>query len=55
MIPDEVRAEHTAICEKCKDRKKIAKLVDAHFDWIDCPYDCPNDYEHWKGEQNESD
>lgn len=48
MIPDNVRKEHAEKCRDCPERKFIAKLVDAHFDWIDCPYDCENDYEHWK-------
>ena len=52
-IPNEVREEHDMVCKKCKIRKQIARLVDAHFDWIDCPYDCPNDYEHWKEKKNE--
>lgn len=52
-IPKEVREQHDAVCKKCKVRKAIARMVDAHFDWIDCPYDCENDYEHWKGEKNE--
>ena len=53
MIPKEVREQHDAVCKRCKIRKRIAKIADMHFDWLDCPYDCPNDYEHWKGETDE--
>ena len=53
MIPEEVRKEHMAVCNKCKDRLYFAKYFDMHFDWIDCWYDCPNDYEHWHKEQDE--
>ena len=53
MIPNEVRAEHDKVCKKCKIRKQIAKIADMHFDWLDCPYDCPNDYEHWKKGEEE--
>lgn len=53
-IPDEVKKAHWAICKKCKERKRLARMVDAHFDWLDCPYDCENDYEHWRQENNES-
>ena len=49
MIPKEVSEKHMAICNKCKERRFYAKRFDMHFDWIDCWYDCPNDYEHWKG------
>ena len=48
-IPDEVKKEHYAICKKCPYRKRTAKMVDMHFDWLDCPYNCENDYEHWEG------
>ena len=47
MIPNEVREEHEAVSKKCKICKQIARLADAHFDWLDCPYDCENDFEHW--------
>ncbi len=50
-IPNEVREEHDVVCKKCKIRKRIVRLVDTHFDWLDCPYDCENDYEHWKAEE----
>lgn len=40
--------EKMSICEKCKTRKWYAKFADAHFDFIDCPYDCENDIEHYK-------
>lgn len=45
-IPEAVRAEHVAKCRNCKTRRMYAKM-DFHFDWIDCPYDCRNDYEHY--------
>ena len=53
MIPNEVREQHDAVCKRCKIRKLIAKYTDMHFDWLDCPYDCPNDYEHWKKGEEE--
>ncbi len=28
-------------CEKCKIRELYAKWFDIHFDYIDCPYECP--------------
>lgn len=46
-IPPEVREEHGKICAKCNIRKRIARMVDMHFDWLDCPYDCENDFEHF--------
>lgn len=52
MMNEEAKQKHFAIREKCELRKKIANMVDAHFDWIDCPYDCENDYEHWRGEED---
>ncbi len=51
-IPKEIEEQHIKVCEKCEYRKLIARAVDMHFDWLDCPYDCWNDYEHWiRGEQ----
>lgn len=40
-------------CNKCKVRKIIAKRVDCHFDYTDCPYNCEvsNDYEKEKKNQ----
>lgn len=52
-IPNEVMEERSAICKKCFTRKEIARLVDMHFDWLDCPYDCENDYEHWRGDSDD--
>ena len=52
-IPQEVRDKHNEVCEKCEARKLYAKYIDVHFDWLDCPYDCENDFEHWKGETDE--
>lgn len=46
-IPSEVMEKHMAVCNKCFARKEIARLSDMHFDWLDCPYDCENDYETW--------
>ena len=40
-IPDEIREQHMAICNKCDKRA---------FDWIDCPYDCENDLDHYISE-----
>lgn len=49
-IPKEEREKRYNKCTKCETRKWYAKRLDFHFDWVDCPYDCPNDYEHLKRE-----
>ena len=46
-VPEEVSRVHCDICKNCPIRKSYARSFDMHFDWIDCPYDCPNDYEHY--------
>lgn len=49
--PAEVIKKHIEVCDKCPRRKFAAKILDMHFDWLDCWYACPNDYENWlKGE-----
>lgn len=53
MIPEEVRKEHIAVCKKCKEREAVRRMVDFHVDWLDCFWDCPNDYEHWIAEWTE--
>lgn len=45
-IPKEIRAERNEKCRNCEIRMFYAKRLDMHFDWTDCPYDCPNDMEH---------
>ena len=45
-IPKEMRQKRNERCAKCSTRKWYAKRPDFHFDWVDCPYDCPNDIEH---------
>ena len=47
MIPKDVMEEHMKVCRKCKEREAVRRMVDFHVDWIDCFWDCPNDYEHW--------
>jgi hypothetical protein len=47
-VPEEVSREHMEKCNKCPKRKFAARVYDMHFDWLDCWYDCPNDYEHYK-------
>ena len=47
-IPEEVRKEHYEKCKACPERKYFAKLVDMHFDWLDCWFDCENDFDHYK-------
>ena len=47
MIPDDVSKKHIERCNRCKIRAVIARTVDMHFDWLDCPYECDNDYEHY--------
>ena len=53
MIPDDVRKVHSQKCRDCDKRKYYARAFDIHFDWLDCFYDCENDYEHWKAQQEE--
>lgn len=47
MIDAKVRLEHSKICQECNKRIGIARAFDLHFDWLDCPFDCPNDYDHY--------
>ena len=47
MIPDDVSKKHMERCNRCKIRAVIARTIDLHFDWLDCPYECDNDYEHY--------
>lgn len=47
-VPEEVSRIHCDICKKCQIRKDYARAFDMHFDWIDCPYNCENDYEHYQ-------
>lgn len=54
-VPEEISRIHVNICRKCQIRKDFARAFDAHFDWIDCPYDCPNDYEHYKALEEKKD
>lgn len=51
MINAKDRLEHTEICLKCEKRKAFAVAFDQHFDWLDCPFNCPNDYDHYIGEE----
>ena len=50
----EVRKQHMEKCDSCPHRKLGATRFDMHFDWLDCWYDCPNDYEHWLAEEKDS-
>ena len=45
-VPEELRKSHWNKCKECKIRKWYAKRLDMHFDYLDCPYDCENDWEH---------
>ena len=45
-IPKEEREKRYEKCKRCETRKWYAKRLDYHFDWVDCPYNCPNDIEH---------
>lgn len=47
MIPDYVSKKHMERCNRCKIRAVFARTLDMHFDWLDCPYECDNDYEHY--------
>ena len=54
-MPEEEREKRNETCRRCRIREGFARR-DWHFDWVDCPYDCRNDLEHYlaeKGEQNE--
>ena len=48
MIPTEVMEEHMEICRNCKERNIVGQMADIWVDWLDCMWDCPNDYIHWK-------
>lgn len=49
-IPKEERDKRNEKCRVCDTRKWYARRLDFHFDWWDCPYDCPNDLEHLERE-----
>lgn len=49
-IPKTILKERHGKCSQCELRKSYAKTFDMHFDWLDCPYDCENDYEHLEKE-----
>lgn len=49
-IPKGTKKARNEKCQQCVFRKSYAKAFDVHFDWIDCPYDCKNDYEHLEKE-----
>ena len=46
MIPQEIREKRNKICSECKKRDFIARVFDMHIDWVNCPYNCENDFEH---------
>ena len=46
-IPEETRKEHLAICENCIHKRLLRNMADVYVDWLDCPWGCENDYEHW--------
>ena len=52
-IPEEVHKEHMEFCEKCGLHRHYAQKFDLHFDWLDCPFVCRNDYETWKKAQKD--
>lgn len=47
QISDETRKEKSNICQKCEYRKTLARMGFS-IDWMDCPRNCPNDYEHFE-------
>lgn len=49
MIDAKVRLEHSNKCLLCDKRIGMARAFDIHFDWLDCPFNCPNDYDHYVG------
>lgn len=52
-VSREVILEHLAVCKECPQRKFISRRFDMWFDWLDCPYDCPNDFEHYLQREEE--
>ena len=50
VLSYEARKQHMEKCNSCPHRKLAATRFDMHFDWLDCWYNCPNDYEHWLAE-----
>lgn len=55
MAQNDEREKRNAVCRECDTRKAYAKMFDVHFDWRDCPYDCPNDFEHYCMEERGAD
>ena len=54
MNPRNDADRRNAICKECDRRKISAGAFDVHFDWRDCPYDCPNNLSLEKdGERDE--
>ena len=49
-IPKEESLRRYKICENCKLKKSYTDIYGYDIGWLDCPYDCPNDYEHFKKE-----
>lgn len=50
-VPYHVHEEHMAVCRRCWMRRYAETGFDMHFDWLDCMYDCENDYRHWAASQ----
>lgn len=53
-IPESEHEKMIKFCESCKTRKWYAKFVDAHIDFMDCPYDCKNDIDHYRKKHPEN-
>ena len=49
-MPEEEREKRNEFCRRCRIREGFARR-DWHFDWVDCPYDCRNDLEHYLAEK----
>ena len=47
-IPERDLNEMRHRCQICHVPKQYAKLFDIHIDFMDCPYDCVNDIEHYR-------
>ena len=50
----EERKRRYNVCAKCNKRNIMMRSENCYFDWIDCPFDCENDYEHLLKEMQEN-
>lgn len=55
-VPDDVKRKHIEKCNQCERKRTIYKMTGGMwFDWLDCPYNCENDFEHYIAEVEQND